>query len=74
MKTMYLQVIVQDRGIKSVRDLRDKHLPLLRHIRDTVLRVVPQHFPEVKPYQLRLFFHYQPTFCISYFVSHETPI
>lgn len=33
-ETLYLLAIVRQRGIKSLRDLDESHLPLLRRIRD----------------------------------------
>ncbi|RKO87024.1 HIT-like domain-containing protein [Blyttiomyces helicus] len=61
-ETLYLQTIVNDRSIRSLRDLRAKHLPLLKNIRDKILTVVPSKFPDVSAHELRLYIHYQPSY------------
>ncbi|KAI8049853.1 HIT-like domain-containing protein [Syncephalis plumigaleata] len=61
MESLYLVAISQARGIRSLRDLRACHLPLLRGMRDRIRKVAYERF-NLPGHQLRLFFHYQPTY------------
>jgi hypothetical protein len=60
--SLYLVAIAQDRTIRSLRDLRKKHLHLLKNIRDESERVVRQKWGLGKG-SLRMFVHYQPSYC-----------
>lgn len=60
-ESVYLQCIVRDSSLRSVRDLRASHLPLLTRIRDTVLRIGREKL-NCKSSQLRMYFHYYPSF------------
>jgi m7GpppX diphosphatase len=64
MENLYLVALCRDRGIRSIRDLRARHLSLLRGMRDQIIKVTLERF-NVPGHQLRLFFHYQPTYCKS---------
>lgn len=55
-------MLVRTRSIKSIRDLTAGHLPLLRKIRQAVFDVTRTKF-SVNANQLRLFVHYQPSYC-----------
>ena len=59
----YLTVLVHTRAIKSMRDLSPTHLPLLRDIRSESHRVTHDKFG-VDHNKLRLFVHYQPSYCV----------
>ncbi|RUS29561.1 HIT-like domain-containing protein [Jimgerdemannia flammicorona] len=59
--TLYLQVLVLRRDIRSLRDLTRSHLPLLRNVRDRVCAVVPAKYG-VQADELRIFIHYQPSY------------
>ncbi|KAJ3343456.1 hypothetical protein HDU93_008115 [Gonapodya sp. JEL0774] len=59
---LYFTVILRRRDVKSLRDLTREHVPLLKHIRQTVMRVVPERYPSVKPEFINMFVHYQPTY------------
>ncbi|XP_054284491.1 m7GpppX diphosphatase-like [Macrosteles quadrilineatus] len=59
--SLYLLAIVRPRGILSLRDLRNEHLPLLINIRDKCLAVILERYGVPKS-QLRVFLHYQPSF------------
>ncbi|RKP24615.1 scavenger mRNA decapping enzyme, partial [Syncephalis pseudoplumigaleata] len=61
MESMYLLTLCEDRSIRLLRDLRAHHLPLLRNMRRKIAKVVNERFG-VPAHQLRLFFHYQPTY------------
>lgn len=68
LSSLYLQGIVHDRSLRSLRDLKKHHAPLLRNIRDKAALVAQQRFglrlqpePESRG-MLRCFIHYHPSF------------
>ncbi|GAA5873385.1 hypothetical protein JCM3774_000769 [Rhodotorula dairenensis] len=61
MSALYLLVLTQDRSIRSLRDLRARHLPLLRNIRTECERVARAKYG-LDAGELRFFVHYQPTY------------
>lgn len=61
-ESQYLTVLVQNKSIRSLRDLSPDHLPLLNKIRDTTRQVVKDRFGVEKD-KIRLFVHYQPSYC-----------
>ncbi|GAA6003012.1 hypothetical protein JCM10207_001944 [Rhodosporidiobolus poonsookiae] len=61
MSALYLLVLCQDRSIRSIRDLRPKHIALLRNIRDESERVAMERYGVDKG-ELRFFLHYQPSY------------
>lgn len=65
MSMLYLQCIVQTRTISCIRDLTPKHLPMLRNIRQNALKAAKQKYG-VENGDLRMFVHYQPSFCKSF--------
>lgn len=58
---LYLNALVSRRDIRSIRDLRTEHLPLLEAINTRGRRAVATAY-EVDERELRLFIHYQPQF------------
>ncbi|CAG8677810.1 24393_t:CDS:2 [Gigaspora rosea] len=62
LESLYLVAIVHKNGIKSMRDLNESHLPLLKSLRNNILEIVPQRFPGVGADELRLFVHYLPSY------------
>ena len=66
--SLYLVAIVQDRGIRSLRDLQKSHLPLLNAIRTQAIKVA-SHRWGVGEDSLRLYVHYQPSYCGLYVPS-----
>jgi m7GpppX diphosphatase len=60
-ESLYLQAIVMDRTIKSIRDLDQRHLPLLENIRDKSMKAIKENY-DVEASQIRAYFHYQPSF------------
>lgn len=62
MTSLYLLVLSQTREIRSLRDLRPSHLPLLRKIRADSERAAVAKFG-IAEGELRMFIHYQPTYC-----------
>lgn len=75
-ETLYLLALIHKRKIKSLRDLTVAHLPLLKNIRDKSLDVIQQKYG-VQRSQLRIYFHYQPSFYHLHvhftYLSHEAP-
>lgn len=64
MSALYLLVLVQTRKLRSLRDLRPSHLPLLLKIRrDSEAAAMKKY--GIGAGQLRFFVHYQPTYCES---------
>ncbi|KIM65696.1 hypothetical protein SCLCIDRAFT_112453 [Scleroderma citrinum Foug A] len=58
---LYLLAIVRDPSIRSMRDLRSGHIPLLKEIRDAAHTVVEQTYG-LKKGRVRLYVHYQPSY------------
>ncbi|KAJ2446385.1 hypothetical protein IWW43_004759 [Coemansia sp. RSA 1935] len=58
--SMYLVAIVHRQGLKSLRDLTDSHLPLLKNIRNKA-NVAAEKYG-VPHNKLRLYIHYQPSY------------
>ncbi|TEB20126.1 HIT-like protein [Coprinellus micaceus] len=59
--SLYLVAIVQDRSIRSLRDLQKSHLPLLNAIRTRAIGVASDKWG-VGEDSLRLYVHYQPSY------------
>ncbi|CAE6495449.1 unnamed protein product [Rhizoctonia solani] len=61
MSMFYIQAIVHARDIHSLRDIRKRHLPMLKSIRKQGLKVAQNKYG-LSAGQLRLFVHYQPSY------------
>jgi hypothetical protein len=61
-QSLYLVAISRDPTLRSLRDLRSKHVPLLKEIRDVACNVTNQKFGISKG-GLRMWIHYQPSYC-----------
>lgn len=59
---LHLLGLVERRDLWSLRDLRKKHLPWLRHMRTKFLDATTRVYPSVERDQLKLYVHYQPTY------------
>lgn len=59
--TLYCTALILDRSIKSIRELREQHLPLLENIRTKSLKAIEEKYG-VAPSQIRAYFHYQPSY------------
>lgn len=65
--SLYLVAISASSAIRSLRDLRKVHLPMLRSIRTETIRLVKEKWA-LDGGALRLFVHYQPSYCqFAYF-------
>lgn len=60
-ETMYVTAIVMNRNIKSIRDLRESHLPLLENIKTKCFKAIKDKFG-VDSSEIRAYFHYQPSY------------
>jgi m7GpppX diphosphatase len=62
LSSFYLLAIAQDRTIRSLRDLRKQHVPLLQGIRDEATRIAQEKYG-LRNGSLRMYIHYQPSYC-----------
>ena len=58
---LYCLAVVHKCGIKSIRELSDKHLPLLRKLWEDAPKAIFKKYGVPKS-QLRIYFHYQPSY------------
>ena len=61
MASMYVLAIIKQRGIRSLRDLRGEHLPLLRHIQSASLEAIRKEYGSAAN-TVRAYVHYLPSF------------
>ncbi|PWZ00494.1 scavenger mRNA decapping enzyme [Testicularia cyperi] len=66
--SLYIQAIVHDRSLRSMRDLTKDHVDMLRNIREQASRVAFERFgltsrsPDQRQGNVRCFIHYHPSF------------
>ncbi|KAF9423747.1 hypothetical protein BGZ94_008187 [Podila epigama] len=72
LSSLYLLAISQRADIRSLRDLRPQHLPLLHTMREKILALVPKQFPGVATDEVRMFVHYHPSY--YHFHVHVTHV
>ncbi|KAL4874126.1 hypothetical protein BDV12DRAFT_159136 [Aspergillus spectabilis] len=60
--SLHLLALVQRRDIWSLRDLKKKHVPWLRYLRQRLLEGTVKMYPDLEEDQLKLYVHYQPTY------------
>lgn len=60
-ENLYVLAITHKRDIKSIRDLKSSHLPILRNIQTRAAAVLESRYG-ILPTQLRMYLHYQPSF------------
>ena len=61
-ESLHLLGLVERRDIWSVRDLKKKHIPWLRHMREKFLEATTKKYEGLERDQLKLYVHYQPTY------------
>jgi len=61
LSNLYLIAISHQRDIKSIRDLRSEHLPLLKNIRAKGAEAIVKKYG-IDESQLRIYLHYQPSY------------
>ncbi|TQW10042.1 mRNA decapping hydrolase [Cordyceps javanica] len=59
---LHLLALVERRDLWSLRDLKRKHIPWLRRMRDSLTDATVATYPSIEPDQLKLYVHYQPTY------------
>jgi m7GpppX diphosphatase len=59
---LHLLAVVERRDIWSLRDLRRRHVPWLRNMRDRILDAATGVYADIERDQLKLYVHYQPTY------------
>ncbi|KAK0714578.1 HIT-like domain-containing protein [Lasiosphaeris hirsuta] len=59
---LHLLGLVERRDIWSLRDLRRKHIPWLRHMKTKFIEATTSVYPALEADQLKLYVHYQPTY------------
>ncbi|KAJ7224329.1 scavenger mRNA decapping enzyme, partial [Mycena pura] len=59
--SLYLIAIVRDHEIRSLRDLRTRHIPLLKSIRREAFTIVRDKW-DIEAGGLRMYIHYQPSY------------
>lgn len=64
LESLHLLGLVERRDIWSLRDLKKKHLPWLRHMREKFLDATVESYAKwgLERDQLKLYVHYQPTY------------
>ncbi|KAE8354619.1 HIT-like domain-containing protein [Aspergillus coremiiformis] len=62
MSSLHLLALVERRDIWSLRDLKKKHIPWLRYLRQRLLEGTVKMYPDLDQDQLKLYVHYQPTY------------
>ena len=72
---LYLLALCTTNGVKSLRDLRKVHVPVLKSIKDEAIRIVKARWNnDGKDISLRMFIHYQPSYCASPRLPQLPPI
>ncbi|KAI1462033.1 scavenger mRNA decapping enzyme [Annulohypoxylon moriforme] len=61
-EALHLLGIVERRDIWSLRDLKKKHVPWLRHMKTKLIDATVKTYPQIDTDQLKLFCHYHPTY------------
>lgn len=59
--TFYFQVLPFRKDIRTIRDLRSIHLPLLYNILNQTKSEIASHL-NISPYRISIYFHYLPSF------------
>jgi len=61
LSALYLVAIAHSSSIKSMRDLRKEHIPMLKSIKREATRIVQMRWG-IEPGGLRFYIHYQPSY------------
>ncbi|XP_053684593.1 m7GpppX diphosphatase [Sabethes cyaneus] len=76
LEQLYLLALVRQRSIKSLRDLNDTHLPLLKNIQKRGIDAIKTRYG-IGADQLRVYIHYQPSFYHLHvhltYLKHDPP-
>ncbi|KAG0282612.1 hypothetical protein BGZ96_000309 [Linnemannia gamsii] len=72
LSSLYLLAISMRSDIRTLRDLKTEHLPMLKNLRDKIMTLVPVRFSGVAPDEIRMFVHYHPSY--YHFHVHVTHV
>ncbi|KAF8946348.1 hypothetical protein BGZ47_000759 [Haplosporangium gracile] len=72
LSSLYLLGISMRSDIRSLRDLKTEHLPMLKNLRNKIMALVPVRFPGVASDEVRMFVHYHPSY--YHFHIHVTHV
>ncbi|KAK3838241.1 MAG: scavenger mRNA decapping enzyme [Linnemannia gamsii] len=72
LSSLYLLAISMRSDIRSLRDLKTEHLPMLKNLRDKIMALVPTRFNGVASDEIRMFVHYHPSY--YHFHVHVTHV
>lgn len=61
-EALHLLGLVERMDIWSLRDLKKKHIPWLKHMKKKFLEATVKMYPGLEEDQLKLYVHYQPTY------------
>lgn len=61
-EALHLLGIVERRDLWSLRDLKKKHVPWLKHMKTKMVDATVKTYPQIEEDQLKLFCHYHPTY------------
>ncbi|KAK8127542.1 hypothetical protein PG984_008650 [Apiospora sp. TS-2023a] len=61
-ESLHLLAIVERRDLWSLRDLKKRHIPWLKHMKAKTIDATVATYPQIEEDQLKLFFHYHPTY------------
>ncbi|KAG9064165.1 hypothetical protein KI688_003353 [Linnemannia hyalina] len=72
LSSLYLLAISMRSDVRSLRDLKPEHLPMLKNLRDKIMALIPVRFPGVASDEVRMFVHYHPSY--YHFHVHVTHV
>ncbi|KAF9906860.1 hypothetical protein EC991_000224 [Linnemannia zychae] len=72
LSSLYLLAISMRSDIRSLRDLKTEHLPMLKNLRDKIMALIPTRFNGVASDEIRMFVHYHPSY--YHFHVHVTHV
>ena len=62
LESLHLLAVVERRDLWSLRDLKRRDIPWLRHMRQQLIQSTLQVYTDLDADQLKLYVHYQPTY------------
>lgn len=60
MASMYTMAVVRRRDITSIRDLKKKHVPWLKHLRRRIPEAICEKYSDIEPDQIKIYAHCVP--------------
>jgi len=62
MAIMHTVAVVRRRDITSIRDLKKKHVPWLKHLRRRITEAICEKYSDIELDQIKIYTHYQPSY------------